>query len=346
LHVFGRAPILSRYENNWLIEKCYIALNSSTAQQHSEAWSDIGSTSMTVRNNIFADIEGTAYIAFLGTAEDVVAGWNIHGNVFMKNEDNPTTRAGFGDGMIAVTKGTGHNMKIHNNAFINVQDAWFGRTWMNEGRQNEVFNNIWFMMGQQPDDDPIPIFCDGERSNNALLQLNGGEITADPGNITGDDDPFVDWVHLDFRLKPGSPLINAGRAPADPSDNLDANGNQRGFDGSWDIGPVEYVPDPIWVAFDYAGEVELGTEPEPYNTLAEGADAVSIGGTICLKPGQSGETIRITKAMHLTAHEGTVRVGNGGSSEASRLDQPTGENLNGSMTTMRNSAEGQWMLYR
>jgi hypothetical protein len=322
LHNFGRAPILTRYENNWLIERNYIALNSSSAEQHSEAWSDIGSTTMTVRNNMFIDIEGTAFIAFLGTVDDVVENWSIHGNVFCLTPSPPVSRAGFGDGVIAVTKGIGNNMKVYNNAFVNIDDTWFGRVFFNGGVNNVVYNNIWFKMGQQPDLDPIPIFCDTIRSHNGFLQLNGGETTDDPGNVYGEEDPFVDWQNLDFHLKPGSALIDAGLTPDPGFQNVDQNGSVRGFDGAWDIGPIEYIPPPVWIDYGYSGEIEMGTEEEPFNTLLEGADAVPNGGLICFKPGVSAETIRIAKAMILTVHNGVVRIGTGAQSEPAAFLNP------------------------
>jgi hypothetical protein len=243
LRDFSRAPILSRGETDWLVECNFIARNSSNVVQHSEAWSDIASTTMTVRHNIFADIEGTAFIAFLGTASDVVSGWNIYGNVFCYTAANPANRGGVGDGIIAVTKGTANDMKVYNNAFVNIDDTFQAGVIFLGGVNNRIHNNVWFRMGRQPDNDPVSIFTDGLSSNNAFFRLNGAVPPGDPGQVLGEEDPFIDWANLDFRLEPGSAAFNAGVDPGDGFDAIDAYGIERGARGGWDIGPYEIPPD-------------------------------------------------------------------------------------------------------
>ncbi len=64
----------------------------------------------------------------------------------------------------------------------------------------------------------------------------------------------------------------------------------------------------VWVQFNYAG-VELGTFPQPFNTLAEGVNAVNAGGIVAVKAGSTSETITITKACEVRGYGGTVVVG-------------------------------------
>ena len=67
---------------------------------------------------------------------------------------------------------------------------------------------------------------------------------------------------------------------------------------------------PVWVDFDYStNSPQLGTFAQPFSTLAQGTNAVAIGGTISLKPGHSPETMKIAKAMKLTAVGGIATVG-------------------------------------
>ena len=63
-----------------------------------------------------------------------------------------------------------------------------------------------------------------------------------------------------------------------------------------------------WVEFSYVGP-EIGTESQPFDTLAEGAIAVLPGGTVKIRPGTESETLRIEKPMRLEAGVGTVRLG-------------------------------------
>ena len=67
---------------------------------------------------------------------------------------------------------------------------------------------------------------------------------------------------------------------------------------------------PVWVDFNYStNSPQLGTFGQPFSTLAQGTNAVAIGGTISLKPGHSPETTKIAKAMKLTAVGGIATIG-------------------------------------
>lgn len=68
---------------------------------------------------------------------------------------------------------------------------------------------------------------------------------------------------------------------------------------------------PVWVDFAYGGfPFELGWFDFPWNTLTEGVNAVTPGGTLAIKAGSKKETITITKAMEIIAVGGTVTIGN------------------------------------
>jgi hypothetical protein len=69
---------------------------------------------------------------------------------------------------------------------------------------------------------------------------------------------------------------------------------------------------PVWVDFNYPGLFQFGDYAEPFETLAQGVNAVQAGGTIDIKPGTSIETFaKITKAMEIRAVGGMVKIGAG-----------------------------------
>jgi hypothetical protein len=73
---------------------------------------------------------------------------------------------------------------------------------------------------------------------------------------------------------------------------------------------VEWVDEACtWVDFNYFGIFEFGLFEYPYNTLAEGLNAVSWGGTLRIKPGTTPETAHISKAMKIDAYGGTATLG-------------------------------------
>jgi hypothetical protein len=63
----------------------------------------------------------------------------------------------------------------------------------------------------------------------------------------------------------------------------------------------------IWVDTGYFG-TELGTQAQPFNTLAEGIAGVAASGTLKVK-GNTAEHPRITKALRLEANTAPTRIG-------------------------------------
>ena len=75
------------------------------------------------------------------------------------------------------------------------------------------------------------------------------------------------------------------------------------------IGGASIVPNTqTWVNFTYNGQ-EIGTQPNPFNTIKEAAQFIVANGTINIQPGITPETITIAKKMTLTTTGGTVRIG-------------------------------------
>jgi hypothetical protein len=78
--------------------------------------------------------------------------------------------------------------------------------------------------------------------------------------------------------------------------------------------PVTFYS-PVWVDFNYSSPFNyyFGTYDDPYNTLAEGTNAVVSGGTIFLKastqPSVSSETMTISKPMTITSVFGPSTIG-------------------------------------
>ena len=74
-------------------------------------------------------------------------------------------------------------------------------------------------------------------------------------------------------------------------------------------GLYETPPDnEVWVDFNWFAE-ETGARDTPWTTLVAGATAVKPGGTVFVVAGESDETIRIAKAMHIEPSGGPVKIG-------------------------------------
>ena len=83
----------------------------------------------------------------------------------------------------------------------------------------------------------------------------------------------------------------------------------RPFAPGADTITVEWLTESdTWVDFNFGGP-ENGTFDNPFNTITEGLEAVSYGGTLHLKTGTSPESADITKRMNVEAYNGPVTIG-------------------------------------
>jgi len=136
-------------------------------------------------------------------------------------------------------------------------------------------------------------------------------ITIDPSNLDAVDPLFVDPDNGDLRLKPGSPMIDAGNpnTPSLPATDLD--GNPRVIGGIVDIGAYEYLgpcsPAPVTInpqTFD-AGQHKRSSEHSISTSgaveIANGADVAFVAPTIALGPG-----LRIAEGARFSASAGAV----------------------------------------
>ena len=152
-----------------------------------------------------------------------------------------------------------------------------------------------------------------------------------------DHTPFVttdsyQWVPGDPALAPpayySSSILNRSAPDLLATPNLPWAGNQttpslRWFDGTPMPARIRVLPFPAgatsitvevladyetWVDFTYGGP-ETGAFATPYNTLSEGVDLASWGGSVLLKPGSTSERRTIAKPLTLRAPFGPVTIG-------------------------------------
>jgi hypothetical protein len=64
----------------------------------------------------------------------------------------------------------------------------------------------------------------------------------------------------------------------------------------------------MWVEFSYTG-TEEGSFFRPYNSVAEGVNAVPIDGTVIIKSGTSPETLSVNKKLDMRSWNGVATIG-------------------------------------
>lgn len=242
VHDTGGATIQMRFTNNLLIEDSVFARNSSSPAQHAEGVSASGDSNVTIRNNVWMDIEGTGFIICLGSAATNCDNWDIYGNVFAYSDGNPFNREGVGDGSIAVINGmNANNWNIINNTFINIPappglTSRVGFVDAGTGTNRNIKNNIWFQCANASHS--------GSFIADSNYYINTPFTTGETNSQTQPPtDPFVNWKSGNFRLtRPTNPGVTL-TLPAGIT--TDAMGVTRGIDGVWDRGAFEFRrPDP------------------------------------------------------------------------------------------------------
>lgn len=200
-HDVGGPVVLSGRWNKVLAEYNLFARNSSDALQHAEGWADSGSNYVTIRNNRFEDIEGTAFIAVLSRGDKAIVkatNWTIVGNAFYYTPDNRSRRDGVGNGAIAVINWQqAQNWAIQNNVFVNIQAGNSARIALETERKNKHSNvrvrgNLWYNCKNV---DHFNVTASGN------YYFDSTKYKLASGDKTGKGDPFVDWKAGDFKIK-------------------------------------------------------------------------------------------------------------------------------------------------
>lgn len=238
---------------NWVIDRCYIARNTSSAAVHGEMWSVWGTaTTVQFSFNVVEDITGTAIIA--GINDGTMSEWDIYGNVFKYTDAGAshqyTAIEGTEFGLSGARPGTandgvsgfifvandvsnnnfGDNINVYNNSFHGINGNFSGVIIQAGTGSNEVRNNMWYD-------------CVATGHNfTGTISHNWYYLTTSSGDSsgtkqTGSSNLFTDADTNDYSL---TAATDAGFSLSSPF-NVDRNGVTRGSDGMWDRGAFEFA---------------------------------------------------------------------------------------------------------
>lgn len=249
--IFG-VPFHMGTWSNVTIENSYIADTRSTGavdaycpNWHTEGISSIGNnTNLTIRNNIWDKIQGTA--VFAGVNKGSSTGWKIYGNVFSRNT---TTMYYYYEASSSTNQQTMDGLEFYNNVITGIPGVSQGGLVIQQGTNNKVYNNIWYdnianAFGINATHDNN-YFSNNRRVEGCSpscpkdVEAASGETSAQITTVN----PFVNWnstldpASADFHL---TQTTNGGLILSSPF-NIDAFGNTRGADGTWDRGAYEYT---------------------------------------------------------------------------------------------------------
>jgi hypothetical protein len=117
-------------------------------------------------------------------------------------------------------------------------------------------------------------------------------------NLTDADPLFVDTVAGNFRLKAGSPAIDAGIALKEVLTDRDATPRPQGM--AYDIGAYEFnsMAAATYVVATNGNDSNPGTEAQPWKTLSKASASIRPGDTVRIRGGEYfvGPTWRISRA--------------------------------------------------
>lgn len=197
----------------------------------------------TIRNSVFADVVGTAAIAWLGSNGMTYSDMYVYGNVFYSSDPD---RYWYSPNAIYGRVGVHQTgFLIYNNTFHNIVKAktgLWGTTVTNSESRNNIYVNSEF--SSNPPTTGMTYSHNFYFSNRGLYQPQG-----EPGQQNGSDNPFVNSLTADFRLrKPTQAGIQLGSTAGfqiGSIDLADRNGERRGADGVWDRGAFEFTTRPL-----------------------------------------------------------------------------------------------------
>jgi len=233
------------------IEYNYLRQNRGSAAWHSAGIAvHPTTTNVTVRYNVWEDIEGTSFIDGIEYGE--IGHWYVYGNVFAHTGNYGSSVSGvITTANDATNRVTNNHWGVYNNSIINVKgvaklywadpagtDIIVENNLFYGNRTNDSYTNYVFIQGAGVTYDynhysatAHPGFFTPGAHENSLYWGPNCLLSADTTNY------FVNWQNGDYRLNQAL----AGIALPSPY-GQDILGNTRGADGTWDVGAYEYGP--------------------------------------------------------------------------------------------------------
>lgn len=186
----------------------------------------------TIRFCVFADVVGTAAIAWLGGNGLTYSNMTVYGNIFYSTD---SVRYTYSPGSIYGRVGVNQTgFLIYNNTFYNIskpEPELDGDTVSGAEVRNNLYVNSIFSAN--------PSTTGITASHNYYYNNTGSFVpSGETSQQNGSGDPFVNAAGHDFRL---SVATLAGFTLSSPY-NVDVLGVTRGADGTWDRGAYEKVP--------------------------------------------------------------------------------------------------------
>jgi hypothetical protein len=238
--------IQTQYLDTVLAEQSFFDNNgTSGGSNHCTGWADSNSTAVTIRYNVFRDIEGTAMIE-PGVNGGTISNWGVYGNLFYFQSGNPRGKHPIEDGVFAVTNSNATNVTFSNNTIVNVSASGSpnisGIYLYAAGTFSGILveNNLWY--NDSPATHVVPgsgFTFDYNTYLNTTETNDAGSHSFTNGSAS---DPFVAWTSGNFALS--SEVVDAhlsdGVSQSSPY-NLDPTGATRGADSTWDRGAYEFV---------------------------------------------------------------------------------------------------------
>ena len=225
---YGGDTILQAVRStNLTVEYCefYLSgcLNSATFHPNTVIFTD--ATNMVIRYNVFHDNDVEGVFPESGTCSNIY----IYGNLWYQGTRAPDTGRGIENGTAAI-----NGIYIYNNTFVDLPNAAINLPGGGPVSGADVRNNVF-------------VNCKGVNYPSAsIADYNFYSGTAPAGeahSVSGGTAPFVNAAAHNYRLTSAISATvprNKGVSLGAPYD-FDLDGNQRGADGSWDMGAYEYT---------------------------------------------------------------------------------------------------------
>ena len=220
------------FENNFLSETGGCTDVNTHGQGIQVSWSSTDYYTI-FRNNIFRNVLGTAFIAYLGGASAIHSQSRIYNNIFYTT-DYSTYNVSPGIVFIHSSKSVS-DIYFYNNTIYNVSKAGFFNDFAS-ATNVEVKNNIWTNSNFTY---PRGNVGYTSSSNNGYFNNTGRGAPA----TTESSDPFVNSLAHDFQLKATAKAVDNGTSLCCYF-TTDKNGVCRPQGSAWAIGAYEYSATP------------------------------------------------------------------------------------------------------